>query len=1382
MIDLSSLKSVADLQKAQLSDFDINDNNDLFYCSSKTKEKTISAVKAAFITFNERSDWEKCQKTLSNYSDLNSPFETWFCKISLTDKANSGNWSDIIKKTHASFRNLLISLFRIEEVNPQLFKRILSATVRSDSPIILRSLINILRDQSYSNVIALLQQIELHPDLIRIIEDSSVTLHFDFFQFDKETQYVILKEKDSLKRSDIQHTFCVDPKKIKKLFEIDNPVNTIWKRGEPNGLYYYIGSELVDQLYKVSSDIKGKIRNLQQKINIPWDQIPPEIFKIDPELPIEIIEFCIKLEIKEMNIRLLLEEAVIKGKQAKVYYLCKILPEFPLVINKEFFAFISELSLKDPLGKAFIILFSEDKELNDLEAFSFLNASIWTNFLNVVAELGKIYNVDSKGSINERLKALPIRWRGCLLRVLKMGLSDPKLIKPLCDFILLHRQLPFIEFFIILLNESPDNFDNFIDLFSKPYSKELLLSKFNLSNLIDICTYLWRKDRHSTALKDAFDKNPELLCHILNTSPSEDDLSFIRKTKDDILNMIKLDRQFGPPYGRIISNKFDGGETHNLIVSNHELATTVKEVGLNHFDLNHFKNLSNVYLYMLRVNPIHPGIKAILNNSSCTGALEGINWSAIRNPLRCVDHILTIAAWNEMDSLISILKWMSQHGTVHGEYLLDMAKAGYLPEAMAIIQGNNTTYLEQLILTDSAKEEKTKLIQEVDAKESIDLEMKLEFDKSLMQLKIRIEELKKQKFNDEIQMAHAIETTFAFVLADAMISSDGRLNLISFDRLLPIMDFPSDSDSAIYLKNVIGHLSKDKSFAEIIEKIKIAPSMTSPAARIVRRMFDLPELSSLNDRHAKVAALSAILSRPRQSNRIASCYASSILIISQSYKEGLRRSLEDYGCILENNCLTRIDCKETSYSYQVSVSPKKLNTLVLDENLLINAREGILASMCSFNTLGGGLIGINLMLFDDSRTGTYYRIIDNFNQEYLVVPTTLTKDILLSELRRNFLNLTKAVTEYAEPHPKTQNLGWWHLARRDKQQEIKSLESYQELHRDLICMTRKTMIQRFRDHEMYLAGLFDTLEKISQDSLFLKDIIVPGPKNEIDPEIYTLWMFEPGGVTVTVSRIEMQYVGNYLYDEFKIKAAEDALRHLVHYCISMPSRVKQNYVDEPERLLSISSPHHSFGFRPSALISHLQERKSYLDIIVDLNKPSGILMKDIDEDRKEIFFKKHKKWLPDFLRIPFERELEAIDYNKMTFEDFSLFIIRTFRGICGLDSNFEIEVMIENMLLELLTSEMSRKIPKLIIGDLNWHNGSYNNSYLAIAKNFLNGQLAFYITDRNGTHFSRLPNNVEGTWDIIQPIERIENGHLTYKKLAKETPSKVSAKKRKLES
>lgn len=1325
--------------------------------------------------------WNCCKKSLQNYPRLIEPFKAWIRKLTLLDMKDIESWPIAIANT--KLEDVLADLFELEQHHPNLFQRILSASIQCNSAKTLEVLVSVFQDYSRASFLIFLELIELDPSLIssnpHLFQDISgfrndIAILDQLNRFHVSDLQVIFKEKDPERQEAIWFACRDDYKKLRKVLEIEGNDPIFWNnintsRTMKAFLYEHMRSDFVEYVHQASDTIRQKVKLVYSKVSSRLQDIPVEIFSIDPELITQIHEMN-----NSINMKLLLEEVVLKGNEAKIYLMLKMSKQSKDA-GELFYSFLSDLRLDDPIGEAYSYLFSEDVHTKGLESLSFLNTSEWSQFNNVITNFERIYNLQAKGSVQECLKALPDHCKRDLLFLMHHGLAYPSLINPMCDFIIRNPQGTFFELLHIILMQG----FAFNEYYIK--AKNIVEASVNLINFLNRMPLkglalsltpekIYSRDCELTVFlfelsQKYSDILPSLLIHILNSYSVEKGpkiAKMLKNNSDLFFSMFEMDKRIGPPYGKIISEKFNE-ETKSLLASNSEFSNTVRLVGLDQIYLVYFKKLGSLYLYMLQINPNHPGIEPMLSNDKCIEALQSIDWNFVSNPLNCIAHALTIASWDEMDSLIAILNWIGQSHQVFGEHILGMAKAGYLPEAMEVVHEKRSPFesvkkAEAESKSDSEeKTRKTKRMKTDSIKQSSSELAQVASEEVVQGLKSYTDLFWKSGSKER-----EYETAFTFALANSMITAEGCLSIISFDRLKSFMQ-GKDSDFAIYLKRIINYLERDKDFATILDRIRITTESNSPTAKIVRRMFGLDENAPINDRHAKVAALSALLSRPRQSHNIGSCYGTSRLIISHSNKEMLKRSLEDYLAILANNALTRVDENENSYEYPVSIPTKKMKESVLDENLLLKSREKILSCMganASVDNTAFGIISVNLK----NNSGYYKRKIEQFTS-HVVTPLPIDLNVILDELRKSFVRLTKAIVEYEEPHPITNNLGWWYLSRRDKQQDIRSSAAYQELHSDIVEMARKAILARFPHHEIYLSKLFEYLTGLTRDLSFIRDID-PKDRSKEDSQKDTLWQMDNGGFTEAVLETDLQYIGKKLLVPFKVNSAEEVLHHLVQYCKTMPLQLKGLYIEEQESLITLDFPEHSLCFKPSSLLTPLSKGKSEADIIMEVKRPSGINMSGVDLSEIQSFYVEWCDLIPKHLRIPFMKGVSDIDLDQMSFEEFGAKMMETLEEVSRFKPSFELQVELENVLLGLLKPEMRSKIPLLVLADTNWDAEEYNNKYLSCWRSPLSGTLEWYKSDRYGRKFKRYGESLAGGWSLMQPIIRTDKGHLTYKKLS----------------
>ena len=315
-----------------------------------------------------------------------------------------------------------------------------------------------------------------------------------------------------------------------------------------------------------------------------------------------------------------------------------------------------------------------------------------------------------------------------------------------------------------------------------------------------------------------------------------------------------------------------------------------------------------------------------------------------------------------------------------------------------------------------------------------------------------------------------------------MIDSAGtfQTDLIpEIKRILRNLTFlPVDSDFSIYLQTTLGYLNNDPEFKNILESIKLTQDMSSSAAQIVRRMVNLDDGVPLTNRHARTAALSALLSRCRQGRPDREsylCFASSIAIITQSDSNSLKMALQDYWKMLKDNKLVKFLDHSHSKKCIISIRtlPVGIKEPIIFENLLLKAREVILATISSYSNKG--IIELNNALF--STKGFYSDAIQKYETEEIAINAPIACNEILNELKTAFHTLVKPVVENEKRSRLNGKFGYFHLERTDDQLPINNFSDYRRLQHDVIDSTKGKLTATQPSHRVYYENLFHSLHQ-----------------------------------------------------------------------------------------------------------------------------------------------------------------------------------------------------------------------------------------------------------------------------------------------------------------
>ncbi len=620
-----------------------------------------------------------------------------------------------------------------------------------------------------------------------------------------------------------------------------------------------------------------------------------------------------------------------------------------------------------------------------------------------------------------------------------------------------------------------------------------------------------------------------------------------------------------------------------------------------------------------------------------------------------------------------------------------------------------------------------------------------------------LERLNTHKIENASDKSRALETELAFHLAKMLTTASGQINTGLIPLLIKNIGknlvFTQDSDAGIYLRTTLQNFLKEPLASDLLSKVAPASNRTSPSTLIIKKMFGFSESESLTPWHAQVAALSALLFRTRQGN-IGSCYATSFAIIIQSDTQNLLQSLRDYREMIMTNGLrksSRIGIG--NYTYPMKASQKGLNEPYPFDNLLVRERE-ILISRMSGVTTAGGILNNSLVFFETNEF--YDKTIKEINSQYFGRNVPIQPQSITDLLRKKFLEKTKGVMEYDEPDPVTGKLGHWSLERREGNKRIVSMEDYLSLHIEIINEALSELISQSPELEEYYLRMRQPLIQRTLRTL-------PSIVNT------TYWSKGPeGGYSLELRSTYHQLSDkNWPTIELPGEDVRALLDALFKYVQTFPLKTKERIENEPELLLDLLIPSHSIGLMPYQVLDKIKNGITSEKMIEQLSKPSSIMMGQIPDKDRENLVQNLCNVLPAALAEPFRMEIANLDIKSFSLDEFGHSVLKTVEEINGGPITPKVLRKLHRAFYTSLPNSIKEQMPHLIFADLDWNNleEHHNNVYLAIACSPLTGQLDYFFTNRRGVITGLASWNVAQGWTILQPLSRVEDGRLTYKKL-----------------
>lgn len=211
-------------------------------------------------------------------------------------------------------------------------------------------------------------------------------------------------------------------------------------------------------------------------------------------------------------------------------------------------------------------------------------------------------------------------------------------------------------------------------------------------------------------------------------------------------------------------------------------------------------------------------------------------------------------------------------------------------------------------------------------------------------------EKSKKIITDKLDLPDSL-SSLIITLADCLITSEGTINSKLASSIIPILEIALKRlDIPLHVKKELRFLFEtvtgDPYFSDRLQACQL-PVEGTMQAKLIRAQLDLDPSKPITVRHARIVALSAILSPVFQGN-LGSCFSTSVVRQLLSYKDGIKQSFEDFLCLLSQGFLTRTIYdrnQSVKRHFPMSFDEEGFKMHFRKDNFLSRAREFTLASM-----------------------------------------------------------------------------------------------------------------------------------------------------------------------------------------------------------------------------------------------------------------------------------------------------------------------------------------------------------------------------------------------------------------------------------------------------
>jgi hypothetical protein len=622
---------------------------------------------------------------------------------------------------------------------------------------------------------------------------------------------------------------------------------------------------------------------------------------------------------------------------------------------------------------------------------------------------------------------------------------------------------------------------------------------------------------------------------------------------------------------------------------------------------------------------------------------------------------------------------------------------------------HNRSLIETLVTTFSAKE----VFEKVDA----------EIAEAISQLDQKVSQKMADYKGEQKDLVEA--RTFAVLASELLLTAAGTINYTLLERVKE-----NETAAASYLNHVFQALLSYPEFSIKISSIQAPPALSSPSIQLIQEICDLPPDVPLTDRHAQIAVLSALLSRPRQSDTIGSCFGTSILIQTHSSPEHLLSVLEDYASLITHAKITRTFDKEgmnATYDFPVRQFPKESKKLIEGEHLLVKTLEFLIASMADkaenliqknlghFNSWG--IIGLRLWRIN-------YRSVQNHLE-------IIERATILQAMKEVFLQTVDAIYDpFAQYKGKQAS---FNLLDREKLLPIYEDNQYRDLLVKVIQKTQQNLEAKFPEKRAIVLRTFSELVPWLSGNVDQEDSFLRSLSNKMGEDgILSLYAEETGSFVPRCRKIYYEELQQHDATHRMVLANNsDDIQTVVKFIESMPQEQKEIYLKNPMRLSPMGITEHAMSFMPGPLLQQLAQGIT-VDHLTNTWQKQAKQKGEIipSKDQKSRVIKSFILEMQEKNRVLLEEAIKqsTLLEEHITLEKFANLLLEIAQQVGGFfttKKNWTEEL--EGMIFKVIPES---KFPTLQIGDFNWNQGD-ESIYLSFGCSPITQQIRMYATSTN---------------------------------------------------
>ena len=439
----------------------------------------------------------------------------------------------------------------------------------------------------------------------------------------------------------------------------------------------------------------------------------------------------------------------------------------------------------------------------------------------------------------------------------------------------------------------------------------------------------------------------------------------------------------------------------------------------------------------------------------------------------------------------------------------------------------------------------------------------------------------------------------AQAIATCLLNKDGSINFGLIKDMQESKRFegiPLSAHTKQHMNHVMNILRTDQEFSMRLQQAGVPPR-GSQAEMIAKKMLHLGRDETVTQQHVQQVILSGLLVPTRQSD-IGSCYATSYVIQMESYRMGLRQTLEDFLSIMQSGNLSRTETRaggKVEVEHPIFADELLESTVFKHDHSLCRAREFTLAMLYTSDYIPKIAKNFNGGI-DEPLNAHFCNLLQEKNAHEnnpLIVEkiAQFRQGLFLSQCSLAYLPCR------ADPKP-PRSLGARVIMDRTTGELIDSPEKYRALQISILEKAVKEFSAQFSEYQSQVEPVLeemrawiaspDYMNTIFQNDSSVLARLNPEKNYALSNELPWL-LFEEGGKLNEILRIHSETLSLLHTDDVILETEKNKLIAVIDFVTELPDEIKRECQKNPEMKIPYGLPKHAISIMPASVFALLSK-------------------------------------------------------------------------------------------------------------------------------------------------------------------------------------------------